>query len=153
MTAQLCQRNPPVRLREGKTTNCRRKRKQVPTLVPTVISWWTLLWREDSVLELAGKETQNNKQTKKGLKREAAWGDKQRWKNPSREESSWFHPWMLHCHVKIQWAASFDQNKRWLPRHYVFPVNITEAKLVKYIRYKQNNNKYELSQLVLVMSF
>lgn len=37
---------------------------EVPTLVPTVISWWTLLWREDSVLEAAGRETQNNKPKK-----------------------------------------------------------------------------------------
>lgn len=31
---------------------------EVPTLVPTVKSWWTLLWRKDSVLEAAGRKTQ-----------------------------------------------------------------------------------------------
>lgn len=31
---------------------------EMPTLVPTVISWWTLLGREDSVLEAAGRKTQ-----------------------------------------------------------------------------------------------
>lgn len=37
---------------------------EVPTLVPTVISCWTLLWREDRLLEAAGRKNPNSEMTR-----------------------------------------------------------------------------------------
>lgn len=55
-------------LKEEEEKEEEKEEAEVPTLVPTVISWWTLLWRKDSVLEAAGRKTQKNNNKIKGKK-------------------------------------------------------------------------------------